>query len=453
MGNLMVSLHNAAGAMGVFEQGMGVVQNNVTNAATAGYARQSVIISANRYNFDTGLTGGVKAGGTLDSRNEYLEASVRKQTSGYGYADEKSQQLSNVETVFSITDGSGISSALSDFFGSFSALTTSPNDSAARGEVISQANALAQSFNAVSNGLDNASTACDNQITAQVDTINATAGKIAALNYQIQQDHSNVKDAGLQSQMHSLLEDLSEVGGFTTLQADDGSVSVYLGGQVPLVMGNKQFTIDNQTVGTTTAILDSQGNDVTSVVTDGRLAASLEVRNTVLPDLHTKLDTLAQSVADSVNGVLATGVDQNGNAPTKNLFTYDATLGAARTMAVTDITAPEIAAASAASPGGNTVALQVAALADAKSVGGYSFNAYYGVLASGVGGLISANSDVLTTATNLKTQAITLRDGAQKVDLNEEAAKLIELQRGYQACAQMVKTLNELTTTVIGLIN
>ncbi len=453
MGNLLVSLRNSASAMHVFEQGISIVQNNVTNSSTSGYARQSQVITANRFNLDTGLTGGVTSGGTIDSRNTYLEAAVRQQTSAYGYTDEKSQQLSTVETVFDITEGSGISSALSDFFNAFSALSTSPNDTSARSEVLSQAQALAGSINSVANGLDTAVSDSASQITSQVDSVNAIAGKIAALNQQFQSSYESQSDAGLQAQMFSLLENLSEVADFTTLKADDGTYSVYLGGQTALVLGNKQFAVSADVSNSPAKVLDAQGKDITSQISGGRLAGSLEIHNDVLPELQARLNSMAQAFADTVNSVLATGVDLNGNTPTKDLFSYDAGLGAARTLSATDISAAELAAASSASPGGNAVALQVAALADSKSIDGYSFSAYYGVIASSVGSLISANDDALTTASNLRTQAATLRDDAQSVNLNEEAISLIELQRGYQACSQLVKTLNEMTDTVLGMLN
>ena len=88
MGSLMVSLRNAAGAMSAFEKAMGIVQSNVVNASTAGYARQRVEFQSQRFQPEMGLSGGVSWSGTLDSRDAFAEANVRRRVTEQGAADE-----------------------------------------------------------------------------------------------------------------------------------------------------------------------------------------------------------------------------------------------------------------------------------------------------------------------------------------------------------------------------
>ena len=64
----------------------------------------------------------------------------------------------------------------------------------------------------------------------------------------------------------------------------------------------------------TSCILDSNGNDVTGQVTSGSLSGLLTAVNNVIPSLagggHTSVadyNTLAQSLADTVNNLLAKG--------------------------------------------------------------------------------------------------------------------------------------------------
>ena len=52
----------------------------------------------------------------------------------------------------------------------------------------------------------------------------------------------------------------------------------------------------------------------------------------------------------------------------------------------------------------------------------------------------------------LLDQAVAIREQVSGVNLDEEAAHLIELQRGYQAASKMLTVLNDMTDTVIGLI-
>ena len=45
-----------------------------------------------------------------------------------------------------------------------------------------------------------------------------------------------------------------------------------------------------------------------------------------------------------------------------------------------------------------------------------------------------------------------LRSELQDVSLDEEAAQMIQFQRAYQASAQLFKTINDMTETVMSLI-
>lgn len=453
MGNLLVSLRNTAEAMRVYERGMGVVQANVTNASTPGYARQTQLLEAMRMDLDSGLPGGVLSAGTLDGRNEYAEATVRRRTESLGYADERARQLDALEPVYDITSNGSLSSAMDRLFQSFSALTVAPNDLAARQVVLDRASELARNFRAMDASLQEASASTDKSLAQQVDAINRVVAGISALNKQFRSDFEVKNDAGVQAQMNNLLEQLSELGNFTVLRNDDGSATVYLGGQTLLAVGEQQLPISLDASSSASAmILDAAGQDITNQVDGGRLAALLEIRNQVLPVKRAQLDRLAQSLADSVNNVLAGGVDLDGSTPVKNLFQYDAALGAARTLTTTDLAPRELAAASGASPGGNGVALQASALGQAKLLDGATFTQFFAAQAADAGRMASEARNERDSNQALVTQARQFREEMQGVNLDQEAIALIEYQRAYQASAQLVKTLNEMTETMINLL-
>ena len=92
---------------------------------------------------------------------------------------------------------------------------------------------------------------------------------------------------------------------------------------------------------------DHQGADVLEQVSSGRVAALGQLYNDRIPGYMADFDRLASGVADAVNGQLSAGLDRNGAAPTVDLFTYDAALGAARTLAVNPLATDDLAAASA----------------------------------------------------------------------------------------------------------
>src|SRR5262249_12602044 len=160
---------------------------------------------------------------------------------------------------------------------------------------------------------------------------------------------------------------------FTTIKNSNGAISVAIGGQAPLVIGDTAFPVTVDPSSGQTAILDGQGNDITAKISQGRLGALIQEKNVTLPSYMTDLNTLAQSLADTVNGQLAQGIDQNGNIPSTPLFSYDQTSDAASSIGVNNLTPDQIAAASAGAPSGNGNAVALAQLATSPQINGFTF--------------------------------------------------------------------------------
>lgn len=453
MGNLFVSLRNAAGAMKVFERAAGVVQSNVANASTPGYAKQVQVLTAMPMDLDRGLPGGVASGGTLDLRDAYAEATVRQRLSASGQADERRAQLEQLEPLYDIGGETGLGGAINRFFQSFAALTVAPNDLAARQTVIDRADSLSRSFQSMAAGLTQAEQSATQALEQRVAQLNRTLEEIAGINAVFRQDYRAQEDPGLQSRLHNLLEDLSELADISVIRREDGTVSVYLGGQTMLTSSDRFYPLSVDASDPARAdLLDAEGKVITGQVNAGRLRALIDIRNSVLPGELAEIDRLAQTLADQVNALLLTGVDSAGNPATQGLFTYNASLGVARSFSRTSMTASELPAADPLAPGGNAVAVQVAELAQAKLIDGYSLVQFYAVRASAAGRLIAEGREAAGVAGLLVEQARQFREEIQKVNLDEEAVILMQVQRGYEAAAQMIRVLDEMTQTVLGLI-
>jgi len=57
-----------------------------------------------------------------------------------------------------------------------------------------------------------------------------------------------------------------------------------------------------------------------------------------------------------------------------------------------------------------------------------------------------------TVTTQSVAQAKALRDQVSGVSLDEEAVRVMELQRGYQAITKMISVIDGLTETIINMI-
>ncbi len=451
MGGIGGILASSAAALSVYEREFSTIQNNITNANTPGYADQTLSLVA-KSDASDGSAGGVISGGLISSRSEYLEQNVRNQQSLLGGSQQSAADLTQVQPLFDPNSTDGVASSLSNFFNSFSALSLNPNDPTAQEAAISAAGQVAQSFNQAANGVAEVSQGVESQSSSAVGQINQIAVQIASLNKQYQADASATQDPGLDSQMHADLENLSTLTNFSMVKSNDGSFNVYLGGQTPLVLGSQQFQITAGFSSGQTQILDSQSNDVTAEITGGSLGGMLTDNNTTLPGYTAQLNTLAQTFADQVNGQLAQGLDQSGAAPTTNLFSYDAAGGAASTLAVGSITTDQIAAAAAGAPGGNGNAVAVTSLATTPAVNGLTFTQAFANLTAQVGSDVSTAQQNQTGEQDLLTQAQQQRQQVSGVDLNVEAAKLLQFQQSYQAVGQMVSVLNSLTQTLMNIL-
>jgi flagellar hook-associated protein 1 FlgK len=479
MSNLLTSLVSSANALSVFDRALLVCQNNVVNASTPGYAAQRLALEAADFEPNLGLIGGVRAGDVATARNLYAEQAVRRQVESLGYYEQTAQSLAAIESSFDISGTQGISGALNDLFTSLSAWSLEPNSTPARQSVLENAQKLAQSFQQANASLTTAFSDTDRQLRQTVERINELGAELK--DYNAARREGGIRDAGLDTKLQNALESLSELVNVTSLQQADGSVTVLIGGQTPLLIGEHlyqigvDFTIpadpppDYPGAGAPAHLTGADGRDITQQVSQGRLAGLIEMRNEVLPSLvgdayHVgDLNRLAKSVADRVNQILTAGQISDGPPAVAGipLFTYDTSsdTAVARTLALNpDMTAAKLAAISPGPPYvSNGAALALAGLSspqsDTDKIGGFSYVEFYGQVAGRIGRLLSDAKDNQDFKTQLVTQARSLRQQLSGVSLDEEAIKIVEFQRAYQANAKMVSVLSDLTEVAINLLS
>lgn len=470
---LFANLTNSVKALNAFEQSLEVAQNNVSNASTAGYAKQLATLNALPFNPGTGLLGGVQAGAPQSTRDEYLEQAVQYQNSSVGNYTAQAHALGGIQPIFDVTGQTGIIAALNSMFQSFSAWSANPDSAAARQDVLSKAQDLGQSFQQAASVLSSVTSNVGNQITSTVSQINTLAAQVQA--YNVQHIQSGAADSGLDAHLHDTLESLSGLAGITARFESDGSVTLLLGGQTPLVIGSHQYSLQaanftpaaptNPNATPSIQILDANGQNVTGNVLGGTLGGLLTVRNSVLPSLQGDsqqagaLNLMAKKVADRVNQLLASGTDPSGNAGAP-LFTYDASsaVNTARSLAIDpNITANTLAALDPGPPQvANGIALLLSGLGDSTAatdtIGGKSILDFLNSQTQTIGQQVANATSSQTVAQQSLTQAQAMRTQVSGVSLNEEAVNVMELQRGYQAISKMITVIDGLTDTLINMV-
>ena len=469
--SLFTSLRSAAASLSAFDQALSVTQDNVSNASTPGYAKQQVTLEALEF-------GGVRAGPVTSARDQFAEQAVRRQVTSWGYSQQQSETLSALQSVFDISGASGLPSALSNLFQSFSSWSQAPQDPLSQQTVIDRAADTATAFQQTQSALASSAHDTESQIQQAVTTVNNLVGQLKSLNLQSAQGLR--EDPALDSQVNSVEEQLAEYINFTAMRQSDGTVTILMNGQTPLLIGERQydlnFRMDQPTTPAPTIsdapprafLTASDGTDITAASTGGRLGALLDIRNNLLPscigDAYQagSLNEMAKQFADRVNSVLESGQISGGATPQSGvaLFQYDTTndTRVAQSLAVAPgMSGSQLAAIDPGPPAvSNGIPITLAGLAnpttDADRIDGVSYSAFFGQMASKAGSDLNTAQANAQTQQSLVVQARNLRQQSSGVSLDEEAAQLIQFQRAYEANSRLITVLDSLTQETINML-
>jgi len=464
MSSLFSALNTASNALDVLGDAIGVVQNNVSNSSTPGYVTQTLNMTARPFDASGNLWGGVEANGVMNSRSIFAEQAVWSANEQAGQSTQEASSLSALQNFFDVSGTSGVPAALSSLYSAFSAWSSNPTDTTSRQQVITAATTFAQSVQQAATNVEQLRTQTDTQLSGTVSNINSLTAQIASINGEIQQGDKS--DAGVQAQLYNSLEQLSNLVPISVTTASDGTATVLLGGQSPLVLGDSSnplqvsYTVPaNPTIANATPdaqLLTSGGTDVTALANQGQLGGLLSFRNTTLPSVigdsqqQGSLNQLAQSVADTVNNLLEGGEISSGPPAVAGqaLFSYstaDPTEAASSLSLDPAITASTLAAIAPGPPAvANGIATQLAALSTAQnsSLNNLSATDFYSSIASGIGQSEATASSNQTTQAQLLSQAQNMRAQVEGVSLNQQAALIMQYQQSYQAAAQVISTVN-----------
>lgn len=478
MSNLLATLNVSATALNAFSLALETTQNNVANAQTPGYATQTQTLSSLAFNLGDGEIGGVLAGAVTSARDEFAEQNVHTQNALLGAASQNVTSLTQLQNIFPVSGGYSIADALNNLYSSFSGWSESPNDASAQQNVLNQAGAVASAFQNAAQGLSQFTQNTGGQIQRTISDINQLTSQLAADNQEIQQGNSG--DAGLDANIHATLDQLSQYATFTAAKQNDGTYSILLDGQTPLVLGSQQYQLSSQMAQPANlapvndnapphaVILAPDGSDITSQVAGGQLGALVNLRNTVLPGIigdayqQGSINTLAQQFADRVNSLLTSGNITDG-PPAQGgvpLFSYDTlnSTNAAASLSVNpDISAGQLAAIDPGPPEvSNGLAIDLSNLSNSQNaagqIGGQTYTQYYADIASGVGLQLNTATQQQTARQSALAQAQSMRQQASGVSLDQEAVKLVQFQNAYEANSRFVTVIDTIAQDLMNMV-
>jgi len=470
MAGLITELSQSATALDAQQLGLQVTSNNLANVNNSSYATQSVELGTVG-TMDTSIgevSMGVQAEGIQQARNPFLDAQVAQEISQTGSLQAQVNQLTQAQSYLgeqvnsststsSISDSAssagGISSALNNFFDSFSSLATTPTDTGAQQTVVQNASTLADTINTANTQLQSLQGSINTQITQDVGTVNGLLQSIATLNGQIQAynvQNPNSSPNDLNDQRQADIEQLAQYMNFTTstipnsngqLQItalDNNSNPVVLVNKTSVEGGGIQFTGAAFTGGTPTANLMFTGGSL-----EGNLTASTGAVQTLINNLATTASQLTTAVNGAYNpGGTSTNFFQSTPA-SGNLITVDPTL-----------TASTLRSTNTGNAGANEVALAVAQLqnknfstASGDQIDG-TIGGFYSQAVTGIGESIDGAQSQLTDQTAVQSMVEQQRDSVSGVNQDDELTNLMTYQSAFQAQARVMNTVNDLLDVI-----
>lgn len=456
-------------AMALNQTAIQTTSHNITNKSTEGFSRQKVDFSTNpsvnegRYQMGTG----VRSAAISRVNNPWLEKQIETQSSSFSRLDQKTQSLARLEAAVNEQNVQGINTAIGNFFNSFRELANSPESAVARTQVRETALSLVRQFQDAHKQIAAAQTDMNKTVEYAVVEVNELAKELSITNEKIQRIEIAGQDTANDDRDHrdALLKKLSEKIDISYAEdSKTGMINVTAGKGAILVSGTTFTPLKTaQEPGGKVQILQelSTGGtivDITDQFKSGQVGAAVEVRDVTTQNMLNSLNDLAFNITHEVNRAHREGFDRH-NMVGGNFFElqdasmpFDITNMTVSNEIVKDVS--RIAAASRPNaPGDNTVANLIHSLQGQRTMenGKYSFDDYYNSKVGEIGVLAQRATSEMESQKNTLDQLKNIRESVSGVSLDEEAAKLIEYQKSYEASARLVKTADEMFDTILNL--
>ncbi len=453
------SLNTAVTGLYAAQRAMDVTGQNIVNANTPGYSRQRVTLSeigsATSSSLFTGggtSNAGVSVAAVARIRDAFVEGARASAGGRQAALTSQTGTLTGVQQLLAEPGETGLQSTMDAFYSAWHDLANHPEDVAAGSVVIQRGISVTDQLHAISNG-----------IAGQWATAHDALGDVLAQANQAARDLSDVNakiSAGLAAgrpvnelmdQRDLLARSLGTLLGGTSSIAADGQASISVGG-VAMVSGStfQQFRLAGaaSSGGAAASPPALMWGTTTVPVGSGSAAGYLAVLGTDLPTLAARVDSVATSLRDLVNGVHQGGYQADG---TPGGPFFDGTDAAS--LVVVPTAPAQLAVTQAAGTIDGANAMAMGDLADDRTalttLGRNGPSAQWRDLTT----LVGVRVQSLKNASTVQDAVVSAADAAVQsdsgVNIDEEMTNLLQYQRAYQASARLITTIDEMFDTLV----
>jgi flagellar hook-associated protein 1 FlgK len=448
------------GKQGLFasQYEMNIVEQNLANAGTEGYSKQKVSKEA------TVPYPGIDITKVYRSVDAILERRINQVTQDYKYYDKLENSLSQIESYLNEIKDGGITQRLDEFWNAWQELAdeaaTPPSDTAApspvRINLIQSAKNLATAIQDRYRGIYETGETLRRDIGFSLRKVNKLLSDVAEYNEAISKTDRPEKEASeLKDRRQKVLNELAELLDITYTEQPDKTVTVYGPSGSLLVSGNTYWMLARHVSSNGyVSIYWMTGKEPLRIEpAKGKLAAQLKVNNEAIPKYLAYLDGIAKAIISSVNSIHRTGFSVNGTTGL-NFFKG----AGASDMTVDDTVAsnPNLIATSSKiyEEGNNETALKIVALKDTKVManGSFTINEYTAQMVSQIGIEVKDAKDTKSIKNSILSSLKEKRSSVSEVNKDEELAKIMLLEKQFQAASKVITVADTLLQTVINMV-
>jgi flagellar hook-associated protein 1 FlgK len=318
--SLFSSIQVAGSALQATQIGLQVAGQNIANASTPGYIREEAVLTPGPTQQVGGLLEGtgVEVQGITQDINNFLEQQLRGANSDQANAAINNQTYTQLQGVLGALNSTNLDTSISGFFSSISNVLNQPEDPTVRNQAVLNGQALAGNFNSLDLQVNQLRSNLNTQVINDAGSINSYLTQIGQLNTQIATLTGGGQSAsaavGLTDERNTALSSLSQLMNVNVQEQQDGTMSVYSGGQYLVDEGSvRQVQVDKSTNrGQQVASLALAGSDTPLSITSGEVAGLINSRDQILGGFTDQLNSLAGTLSTEFNKIYSTGQGLNG---------------------------------------------------------------------------------------------------------------------------------------------
>lgn len=311
-------------ALNANQQALTTVGHNIANVNTPGYSRQTVYTNAlHGQNMGNGFIGkGVQVATVMRNYSALLNRQSNAATATYAADSSRLQGLMQMQDVFKGGDGS-LGAAVTNMMNAFVDVQAAPSDATGRNVVLTRMSELAARFHAASNMLEEQDYSTEQQLRNNVLLVNDKASQVARLNNEISRALATGHQPNdLLDARDQVIREINQYVQTTQVAADDGSVSLFVGGSQALVLGinSGQLSVEetreypgSQRMALYFSQPGGQQLELTAaMVGGGEISGLLKFRNEDLAEGRNLLGRLAMAIGHELNLQNQRGLTLNG---------------------------------------------------------------------------------------------------------------------------------------------